>query len=149
MAAEWACIGCDGVVDPSKKKCYPVEEDVVIKNLRKIKISLNEFIRGFYKDFNIVKGYSICICEDHLKEFEEKRKKFERTLAINVIIAVVIIMALTFFPLIFTLSLNITGFFGSLLLAVIIILMSLIYYTPKASKEPIKEVKLKGRKAKG
>lgn len=139
MEVKWACIGCDGLVDPSKKKCYAVNEDMVIRSIKKIKTSINDFIRGFVKDFNIIKGYSLCVCEDHLKEFEEKRKKFERTLAINVIIALILFIGLSALPILLTFNLNIVSFFGSLILALLIFFMSFIYYVPTLSKEPIRE----------
>ena len=67
---------------------YPVEDDVVIRAIRAAKRRLN-----------IAKNNELAVCEGCLEAYRQKRKKYERDLAIHVVIAAVVLLVFAILPI--------------------------------------------------
>lgn len=116
-----ACIICS----KENVQGIPVIEDKIIEVLRTIKSKLG-----------IVKGYKLIVCKDCEKEYEKRRKTFERNLLLYGGLGVVIMIFLMF------LNFSIGSFLSGLLLFFVLIILALLKYVPKIEKQ--KEVKENG-----
>ena len=125
------------------EKCYEIKEDAIIRAIRKTKQLFNDFIRIFKKDFNIMKNYKLCVCKEHVVEYAEKRKKFERAMILYASFAGLLIMFFSAMPLIVGGTINISTIISSLVLGAIIILFGLFGYVakPNISEKELKKLK--------
>jgi len=95
-----------------------VIEDVIIRIIRAIK-----------SRFGIAKGYKLVVCNDCEKEYEKRRKTFERNLILYGGLGVVIALILMF------INFSIGSFLSGLLLFLVLIIFALFKYVPKIEKE--------------
>lgn len=109
-----ACIICS----KENVKGFPVVEDKIIGLIRTLK-----------SKFGIVKGYKLMVCNDCEKEYEKKRKTFERNLILYGGLGVVIALLLLF------LNFSIGSFLSGLLLFIVLIILALLKYVPRIEKE--------------
>lgn len=75
------CIFCEK--EPNNICTYPVRDDFIIKTIRTIKQKLG-----------IAKNNELCVCENCLPIYTEKKKKFERNVLLHVAVGVIVFVLL-------------------------------------------------------
>ncbi|MCX6772375.1 MAG: hypothetical protein NTV88_01230 [Candidatus Micrarchaeota archaeon] len=133
------------VVCFKEKDGYKVYDDFVIRT-----------IRGIKKRLGIAKNNSLVVCKDCLEEHRKKRKAYEKTLIIHIVLAGVVLVAFVLLPIL-TSGFSITAIALGIFLAALIVGMAVFSHHPKLSDEaqektldaPKKEEKGKTEKAKG
>jgi hypothetical protein len=116
------------VVCKEEKKGSKVEDDIYLDTLRKIKNKLN-----------IAKNNTLVVCDDCLPKAREKRRRFERTLAMWALLATLM------FVMLVVMSPTLESVFLGLVAVVIFVLFSLVLYFPRVEEHGGKKGGSKGR----
>ncbi|MCX8195324.1 MAG: hypothetical protein N3G22_04445 [Candidatus Micrarchaeota archaeon] len=119
------CIVCQ----KETKGGYKVEDDLVINTIRKIKQGLK-----------IAKNNELVVMEECLEEHKKKRERYEKNLAIHVVIGGILFVIFTILPLLSG-KFSIQGLLMGLVFAVLFIGLSVFYHWPRAQLEPQKKEK--------
>jgi hypothetical protein len=115
------------IVCREEKKGSKVEDDVYLDTIRKIKNKLN-----------IAKNNTLVVCDDCLPKAKEKRRRFERTLAMWALLATLL------FVMLVMISPSLMSVLLGLLAAVVFILFSLVLYFPRVEEHGGKKGRSKG-----
>jgi len=114
LSSNSVCIICG-----KSKEGFEVEEDMVIKGIRKIK-----------KFFGIEKKKRPVVCKECYPKYLNLRKKFERKQKVFGIL-LIIFFTITFF----TSPDKISAIIGSFILFIVFLFILFFYYVPKVKKE--------------
>jgi len=133
------------VVCFKEKDGYKVYDDFVIRT-----------IRGIKQKLGIAKNNSLVVCKDCFEEHRKKRKAYEKTLIIHIVLAGVVLVAFVLLPIL-TSGFSITAIALGIFLAALIVGMAVFSHHPKladevkegASEAPQQKEKGKAEKAKG
>lgn len=97
----------------------PIREDAIIRGIRKVKAKLG-----------ILQNNELVVSDDCLEEYRKKRSKFEKMAVIHVTVAAVLVLVLTFGPLLLGAPFNIAGIFFAIVLGIMIAALALLSYVP-------------------
>ena len=124
------------VVCFKEKDGFPVYDDFVIRTIRGIKRSLH-----------IAKNNTLVVCKDCLEEHRKKRKNYEKTLVVHIVIAGVVLVAFVLAPIL-TSGFSPVAILLGIFLAALIVGMAVFSHHPKMADEA-KEAKAEALVQKG
>ncbi len=109
------CIVCE-----KEKGGYPVEDDIVLRSIRRIKQSLR-----------IAKNNELVVCEECLPEQQKKRQKFEKNLVMHVVIAAIVLIIFFFVSIFSPGGISLSGIILGIMLAALVVGMTVFNHWPK------------------
>ena len=117
------CIVCQN--DVSGKKAVPVQEDAVIRSIRRVKQALR-----------IAKNDELYVCDDDLARHREKRKSFERSMIFFGVLSAAVVLLLIG-TIVLSGKLDIFAILSAFMIGAFILLFSVLFkYAPNLRETP-------------
>ena len=113
----------------------PIKDDKVIR-----------FIRSIKKKLGILKGNELVVCEEHIDQYKEKRRRFEKNLVLYATAAVILAVGLPLIPLILGGGFQLQTVCFSFILGAMILALSILNYVPALGKAKEKAAPRKRKK---
>lgn len=115
------CIVCQKEVSAG----YPVEDDAVIRAIRKAKQSLK-----------MAKNNELVVEESCLEAHKKKREKFEKDLVMHVVVGAIILIIFTFLPVFSPSGFSLQALVLGVVLAALVVGLSVFSHWPKIAQAP-------------